>query len=61
MCETLNKPERDHPLHLCRNKQQYLEMKKCNLSEVNKTEIDELLNIALYYIINFFFFFENLI
>lgn len=27
ICEALNKPERHYPLHLCRNKQQYLDMK----------------------------------
>lgn len=35
MCKALNKPERYHPLHLCRNKQQYLEMKKVNMAEAN--------------------------
>lgn len=43
ICEALNKPERYHPHHLCRNKQQYIEMKKVNVAEVNQTEIDELL------------------
>lgn len=43
MCEALNKPERYHPCYLCRNKQQYIEMKKVNVAEVNQTEIDELL------------------
>lgn len=47
MCEALNKPERYHPHHLCRNKQQYIEMKKVNVAEVNQTEIDELLKIEL--------------
>lgn len=47
MCEALNKPDRYHPLHLCRNKQQYTEMKKVNLLEVNHTEMEESVNTEL--------------
>jgi len=47
MCEALNKPERYHPYHSCRNKQQYIEMKKVNVAEVNQMEIDELLKNEL--------------
>lgn len=47
MCESLNKPDRYHPLQVCRNRQKFLEMKKVNLAEVNQTEIDELMRIEL--------------
>lgn len=39
LCEALNKPKHYHPFYLCCYKQQYLDMKKVNLLEVNQTEI----------------------